>query len=307
MHKFTNEKDWAGTAEALARHARDWMQLKRIGDPSFEPNERLVRDYVARDILSKPSRQGKEAIFGFEQLAQFLACRAMLADGWPLSKISEELQLATIQETLDRIPGESAKNDALSLIEAFKTDGSPDAKRAISKKQRILASRSIAENEDVPSFLKRGREHSKTDIKDVLQRLGSDLDNTIRDDFTVYQLASWLILMVDQDKAKGITRHDAENIGRGVTAALLNRNSYNKEKLKSFTKTMRDLSSLEEKYAAKEYDVKRAQSEIDNLYLKIEQTKAELEEQQKNAILEIERINQEIERRHAELERLHKK
>ena len=77
MHKFTEEKSWQGTAEALARHALEWMRIKRIGDPSFEPNERLVRDYVARGILSKPERKGKEAIFGFEQLAQFLACRAV--------------------------------------------------------------------------------------------------------------------------------------------------------------------------------------------------------------------------------------
>ena len=87
MHKFTDEKDWQGAAEALARHALEWMRIKRIGDPSFEPNERLVRDYVARGILSKPERKGKEAIFGFEQLAQFLACRAVIEDGLSLIHI----------------------------------------------------------------------------------------------------------------------------------------------------------------------------------------------------------------------------
>ena len=91
MHKFIEEQDWQGNAEALARLALEWMRIKRIGDPSFEPNERLVRDYVARGILSKPERKGKEAVFGFEQLAQFLACRAVIDDGWPLSKISEDL------------------------------------------------------------------------------------------------------------------------------------------------------------------------------------------------------------------------
>ena len=38
----------------------------------------------------------------------------------------------------------------------------------------------------------------RSDIKDVLQTLGSDLTNVIKEDFTAYQLATWLILMIDQ-------------------------------------------------------------------------------------------------------------
>ena len=91
MQKFIEEKNWEGTAEALASHARDWMRLKGFGDPSFQPNERLIRDYVARNILSKPERKGKEAIFGFEQLVQFLACRANApSTGRPLGFPQEE-------------------------------------------------------------------------------------------------------------------------------------------------------------------------------------------------------------------------
>ena len=86
------EENWTGNAEALAKLVKFWLRKKDIGDKSFEPNERLVRDYVAKNILSRPERSGKEAIYGFKQLIQFIACRAMIEDGWPLSKISEDFQ-----------------------------------------------------------------------------------------------------------------------------------------------------------------------------------------------------------------------
>ncbi len=74
MNKFMEEKSWEGNPEALAMQAKFWMCVNRISYLAFEPNERLVRDYVALEILSKPERKNKKAIFGFEQPAQFLAC-----------------------------------------------------------------------------------------------------------------------------------------------------------------------------------------------------------------------------------------
>ena len=68
-------------------------------------------------------------------------------------------------------------------------------------------------------------------IKDVLQTLESDLTNVIKEDFTAYQLATWLILMIDQKKAENITKEEADAIGRGITAALLNKNYLTKEEI----------------------------------------------------------------------------
>ena len=55
------EENWTGNAEALAKLVKFWLRKKDIVDKSFEPNERLVRDYVAKNILSRPERLGKEA------------------------------------------------------------------------------------------------------------------------------------------------------------------------------------------------------------------------------------------------------
>lgn len=265
MHKFIEEKDWEGTASALAEHANTWMRIKQIGEPSFVPNERLVRDYVAKGILSKPERKGKEALFSFEQLAQFLACRAMIEDGWPLSKISEDFKVSSISDILKLIPGEGNDNDALSLIESFKN---ADYSEGIDNPPPIAMSMSTpshgSDEKESQDFLRRRREsyESRADIKDVLRRLGSDFGNVIREDFTAYQLASWLVLLLDRDKAINITRAEAEDIGKGVTAALLNRGSLSNADRSTYTKQVRERSNLDDNIKIREYELKRLEAEM---------------------------------------------
>ena len=292
MHKFIEEKNWEGNAEALAKHALSWMQLKRIGDPAFVPNERLVRDYVARNILSKPERKGKEAIFGFEQLSQFLACRAMLEDGWPLIKIAEVFSVSSLSDILKFVPGEDTGKDALDLIAEFKNDTERSLSEGDDKTamhiNRFSASYSAPEPDDVPSFLKSSRDsyEARTDIKDVLHRLGSDFGNVIREDFTAYQLASWLVLLIDRDKARDIRRQDAEDIGRGITAALLNRSSLTKTDRMTYTRQMQKLSTLDEQIRDKQYELQKFASERDQLEIEIEKRRlllAELEERLRKA------------------------
>ena len=55
MDNLEDEYDWEGVAEDLAQNAKIWLNKKRIGDPKFQPNERLIRDYVAKGILAKLS------------------------------------------------------------------------------------------------------------------------------------------------------------------------------------------------------------------------------------------------------------
>ncbi len=277
MHKFIEKKSWEGNAEALAKHAKSWMRVKRIGDPAFEPNERLVRDYVARGILSKPERKGKEAVFGFEQLAQFLACRAMIEDGWPLMKIAEDFGVSSLSDILNLVPGESPENDALDLIADFKADAIPSASESgdgsVMYSRKYSASYSALEPSESRSFLRRSRDSYETraDIKDVLRRLGSDFGNVIREDFTAYQLASWLVLLIDRDKAQDITRRAAEDIGRGITAALLNRSSLTKADRIPYTKQMKELSSLDQKIRDRQYELERIENKQAQLEIEIKQ------------------------------------
>ena len=272
------EENWTGNAEALAKLVKFWLRKKDIGDKSFEPNERLVRDYVAKNILSRPERSGKEAIYGFKQLIQFIACRAMIEDGWPLSKISEDFQISSINEIVNLIPGESIENDSLSLISEYKSENRrPSLDRDLIKKSSLNmdASSSAPKQNYSASFIKRNRDNyeTKTDISEILKRLGSDFGNVIKEDFTAYQLASWLILLMDKDKAKEITRKQAEDIGRAITAALLSQNSLTKNDRDIYTQQIRELSSLEDEISNLNFEKQKIREDHEKLVLELNSTK----------------------------------
>ncbi len=272
------EENWTGNAEALAKLVKFWLRKKDIGDKSFEPNERLVRDYVAKNILSRPERSGKEAIYGFKQLIQFIACRAMIEDGWPLSKISEDFQISSINEIVNLIPGESIENDSLSLISEYKSENRrPSLDRDLIQKSSLnMDASSSAPNQNYSaSFIKRNRDNyeTKTDISEILKRLGSDFGNVIKEDFTAYQLASWLILLMDKDKAKEITRKQAEDIGRAITAALLNQNSLTKNDRDIYTQQIRELSSLEDEISNLNFEKQKIREDHEKLILELNSTK----------------------------------
>ena len=238
MENYFKEKKWEGSALELANKAKYWLEIKKIGDPDFIPNERIVRDYVARGIITRPERRGKEAVFSFLQLSQFLACRSMLGDGWPLQKISEDFQISSLNDILNLIPGDHRKDESLSLIEEFKSKSLKENKPSINAsyvERNIFNDENLVESREMPSLSSFDRDESfanaseefsaksheipeikkqgffdrfknrtrknyqmRSDIKDVLQTLGSDLTNVIKEDFTAYQLATWLILMIDQ-------------------------------------------------------------------------------------------------------------
>ena len=272
------EENWTGNAEALAKLVKFWLRKKDIGDKSFEPNERLVRDYVAKNILSRPERLGKEAIYGFKQLIQFIACRAMIEDGWPLSKISEDFQISSINEIVNLIPGESIENDSLSLISEYKTENRrPSLDRDLIQKSSLnMDASSSAPNQNYSaSFIKRNRDNyeTKTDISEILKRLGSDFGNVIKEDFTAYQLASWLILLMDKDKAKEITRLQAEDIGRAIAAALLNQNSLTKNDRDIYTQQIRELSSLEDEISNLNFEKQKIREDHEKLILELNSNK----------------------------------
>jgi hypothetical protein len=82
-------ESWTGDVSELARLAGEFLNARALVDASTEPNVRVIRDYGQRGIVSRAERQGKEAIYGYRQLLEFVAARVLVADGWPLAKIAE--------------------------------------------------------------------------------------------------------------------------------------------------------------------------------------------------------------------------
>ena len=259
MVSLEEYKSWEGTAEALAEKASRLMKNRRgFGPSDFTPNERLIRDYVSRGILARPDRKGKEAIFGFEQLVQFLACRKMLADGWPLSKISKDFQHAKFEEILGLITDDLANNDALDLIESFKTAAPNQSRRAQAPQRNPEISVSSAVGfapKDEGDKSKTFRERQRKSL--ALRQMGSDFSNVVKWDFTVIQLATWVSLLIDRDRASKVTMDEAEAIGQAVTAGLLSQESMTKESVDLLARsTIEELERTRNQRAIEEHEFK---------------------------------------------------
>ena len=173
-----------------------------------------MRDYVAREILDRPERQGKEAIFSYRQLIQLVAARHLIDANWPLEDIEREFRGQTTEMISKFISGASLDtdlDDTADLIDQFRREAGyrRDEARQRLRRRKIDQAR------------------QQVDISSALSNIGSDLTNVIKEEFTAFQLATWMILFVDQSKAASLTIEQAEQIGRSITAALLNPRSLN--------------------------------------------------------------------------------
>jgi hypothetical protein len=77
--------DWHGPAAELAAKCAEFLPKVGLPDDVALANERLIRHYVQMGVIDRPDAQG----FGAQHVFDFLAARALLKDGWSLSKIAE--------------------------------------------------------------------------------------------------------------------------------------------------------------------------------------------------------------------------
>lgn len=107
---------WEGNAADLVAAAN--RRFEQDGMPALHLNERVLRDYVQRGIVTRPKRDGKVALYRRRQLMQVIAARRLIAEGWPLAKIAEHVGDLD-QLTLARLAGldDGRSNAATDLAE----------------------------------------------------------------------------------------------------------------------------------------------------------------------------------------------
>jgi hypothetical protein len=162
-----------------------------------------------------------------------------------------------------------------------------------------------------PNFRQRQRRNYeyRSDIGDALRRMGSDFRNVVKYDFTALQLATWLTLFIDRDRADRITVDEAEAIGRAVTAGLLNQDSLTKDDVSALAKgTVDELQRIREERAVmrQQMDQYRDQAaqEREVMQRKLDEyhdQAAQLEIQIRQMKEEAEMIDEELERKRREL------
>jgi DNA-binding transcriptional MerR regulator len=93
-------REWQGTAAQLAAKLNELLPVAGLEHDAGAANERLIRYYVTEGVLSEPAPQGRERLFGFVQIIEFIAARQLLKDGWPLAKVRELIRSVPDTEAL---------------------------------------------------------------------------------------------------------------------------------------------------------------------------------------------------------------
>lgn len=225
MQSFDALKAWEGTGDELAETASRILRERGFAEDPVSPNVRLIRDYASRGILTRPERRGKEAIYGYRHLLEFVAARVLVADGWPLAKIAEHFVHISDDELRALIPGQERGNRALELARSFLRGG---AGREAVRPQLKARAKPEEHTTDKPTsgtlFRERAARVSslQVDLRNAMDRLGLPPDAPPMEQVTLIAIAPWCQLLIQTERLKTLTASDAEEIGRAITASLLN-------------------------------------------------------------------------------------
>jgi hypothetical protein len=184
-------------------------------------NPRLIRDYTQRGILSRPERQGKEAIYSYKHLVELVAARLLLEDGWPLAKVGIYVSSARLE---DLVSLAAPRNPAQSAMRAIKDIRERSAKQTAAKP-------SARKPPDLPGVSMQmwrnitGRQARLAELRAELPvhlgRIGDALQHPLTDEYVSVSLAFDLHILIADRRLGAMTLEEAEAIGKAVTASLI--------------------------------------------------------------------------------------
>jgi len=230
MWRLQDLPQWEGSAEALADMAGQMLAAQGLGEEPVSPNVRLIRDDAQRGILSRPERRGKEAIYRYRHLLEFIAARALVADGWPLAKIAEHFAHAGDEELLALIPGQEQGNPALAAArDLMRKSGLSGRMHPHPVDQFLASQQGLGSRPDRLSisptdpFTQRAARMSsmRADLRQAMARLGLPSDSPPTQQVTLIALAPWCHVLIETARLHQLTADEAEEIGRTVVASLL--------------------------------------------------------------------------------------
>ena len=124
MNKYLEalRNDFQGSADALIDKAQDVAKTLKLDQEATEGNERLLRHYVSMGVVDKPSREGRDALYGFRHLVQFVAARRLLAEGLPLAKIANYTGAVPTDALAAYIENPDRVSEAELLVAVFRSE-----------------------------------------------------------------------------------------------------------------------------------------------------------------------------------------
>ena len=124
MNKYLENlrNDFQGSADALIFKAQDVAKTLKLDQEATEGNERLLRHYVSMGVVDKPTREGRDALYGFRHLVQFVAARRLLAEGFPLAKIAKYTGTVPTDALTAYLEKPDRTSEAELLVAAFRSE-----------------------------------------------------------------------------------------------------------------------------------------------------------------------------------------
>ena len=225
---------WRGTAAELAEKCNEFLPNVGLADEAGSANERLVRHYVQIEILTPPDREGREALFGARQIAEFLAARRLIHDGWSLSKIAELIKTAGPEGFIQLMPAERGPTTAERTLARFRRPApQPSALQAWSPAPggpeglRDSPSPSYAAeppSSAPPSSTSLRQAHDITrrrmDLQKNLAALGNASGAPHRHRTIRLSLTPWCQVYVDARELSRLSADTPEILGNALTQAL---------------------------------------------------------------------------------------
>ena len=202
-----------GGIEDLSAIADEVLAALGVGDAeeAGSINPRLIRDYAARGILSRPERVGKEALYRYQHLAELVAARVLLNDGWPLAKVADYVASARLDDLAAWAAPQSPAKSALRAIKDIR-----DRSRAPSSTKRAAPPRA----EHITS-----RQVRLAELRSHLPHQLGEIDQAYLDpvqtDYASVSFAEDLHLFIGTARLRSLTLDQAEAIGRAITASLI--------------------------------------------------------------------------------------
>lgn len=172
MNKFLERlrHDFQGSADTLIAKAQEVAKMLNLEQEAAEGNERLLRHYVSIGVVDKPSREGRDALYGFRHLMQFVAARRLLAEGFPLAKIAKYTAAVPTDALASYLDKPDRASEAELLVAAFRHETPV-------RKASDPATRRPAGSKPLPSVATGiGMVDVMHEMRDMEQRVHSQLD-----------------------------------------------------------------------------------------------------------------------------------
>ena len=219
---------WRGTAAELAEQCNQLLPRIGLAEEVGTANERLVRHYVQIEILTPPDREGREALFGARQVAEFLAARRLIHDGWSLAKIAELIKTAGPEGFIQLLSADPAPTLAERTLARFRSPATrqsaplawsvadpaplPPPDFAASYAAEPPSSGSLLQAHDIT--------RRRLDLQKNLTALGNASGTPNRQRTIRLSLTPWCQVYVDARELSRMPADTPEILGNALTQAL---------------------------------------------------------------------------------------